>query len=418
MKPPDLLSGPVVGRTWGRLMSASSPTIDRRSNAFLMIYALANAGGVIGYLPLLTLLLPLKIERIAGNARLDLLAATAVGGALVASAANIGFGWLSDRSVVRGNGRRRWMAGGLVAIAASYLLLIGASSWFALVAAVLLFQVAINALLAPMAALMADEVPDIQKGVAGGLTALAGPVASGIGAVLVGLAMLGEDARMAIIPAVSAMFVVPLLMTRARPADDPVMPLPPRPARRDIIVAWAARLLVQIAGIALSLYFFYYVESLVPEMPKAMLSRSVGRLIALAAVAALPVAVLLGRLSDRVGRRKPFLLGAAALAATGLADMALVHAWQPAAVGFVLYTIGAAVFLALHAGFTMQLLPDPRHRGRDLGLVNLTNTLPSVLGPPLAWLLATPRDFSALLLALAALTIAGGATMLGVRGRR
>jgi MFS family permease len=399
-------------------MSAPLPTIHRRSNAFLLIYALANAGGVIGYLPLLTLLLPLKIERIAGNARLDLLAVTAVGGALVASAANIGFGWLSDRSVLRGYGRRRWMAGGLVAIAASYLLLIGASSWLALVVAVLLFQVAINALLAPMAALMADEVPDIQKGVAGGLTALAGPVASGMGAVLVGLAMSGEGARMAIIPTVTAMLVIPLLMTRARLVEDPATPLPPRRSRHDIIVAWAARLLVQTAGIALSLYFFYYVESLVPEMPRAMLSRSVSRVIALAAVAALPVAVLLGRLSDRVGRRKPFLLGAAALSATGLTDMALVHAWQPAAVGFVLYTIGAAVFLALHAGFTMQLLPDPRHRGRDLGLVNLTNTLPSVLGPLLAWLLATPHDFSALLLALSALTIAGGATMLGVRGRR
>ena len=76
------------------------------------------------------------------------------------------------------------------------------------------------------------------------------------------------------------------------------------------------------------------------------------------------------------------------------------------------------MFLALHAAFAMQLLPTPAHRGRDLGLLNLTNTLPALLGPLLAWMLATPRDFSAVLLVLAALTLAGGLAMLGVRSRR
>ena len=49
----------------------------------------------------------------------------------------------------------------------------------------------------------------------------------------------------------------------------------------------------------------------------------------------------------------------------------------------------------------MQLLPNPHHRGRDLGLLNLANTLPSLLGPPLAWVFATPHDFVGVMLALA-----------------
>jgi len=51
-------------------------------------------------------------------------------------------------------------------------------------------------------------------------------------------------------------------------------------------------------------------------------------------------------------------------------------------------------------------------------LLNLANTLPALLGPLLAWMLATPRDFSAVMLALAALTLAGGFAMLGVRTSR
>ena len=66
----------------------------------------------------------------------------------------------------------------------------------------------------------------------------------------------------------------------------------------------------------------------------------------------------------------------------------------------------------------MQLLPHPSHRGRDLGVLNLTNTLPALLGPLLAWSLATPSDFGAVLLILATLTLVGGAAMMGVRSRR
>ncbi len=62
-------------------------------------------------------------------------------------------------------------------------------------------------------------------------------------------------------------------------------------------------------------------------------------------------------------------------------------------------------------------MPDPAHRGRDLGLFNLANTLPALLGPVLAWALATPADFSGVLLVLAGLTLAGGGALMVVRSR-
>ncbi|MBW8842091.1 MAG: MFS transporter, partial [Sphingomonadales bacterium] len=102
----------------------------------------------------------------------------------------------------------------------------------------------------------------------------------------------------------------------------------------------------------------------------------------------------------------------------GLAGMATAHSWTAGAIGFACYTIGYSVFLPLQVAFSMQLLPDPRHRGRDLGLFNLTNTLPSLLGPLLTWWLASPRDFALVMAMLAVLVLCGGLAMLGVRGRR
>ncbi len=98
--------------------------------------------------------------------------------------------------------------------------------------------------------------------------------------------------------------------------------------------------------------------------------------------------------------------------------MAVADDFTSGAAAFCVYATGESVFLALHAGFAMQLLPDSRHRGRDLGLLNLTNTLPALLGPTLTWALATPTDYDAVMLVLAALTLCGGLTILAARRRR
>jgi MFS family permease len=392
---------------------------QRRSSAFLLFFALAHAGGVIAYQPLLGLLLPLKIEHVAGAGRIGLFSVTVIAGAIVASGSNILFGWLSDRSVARGGGRRRWVAFGAVATVCSFAGVALADTPVAIIVAVALFQAAVNALLAPLFAIMADEVPDAQKGITGGLLSAAVPIASAVSALLVSLVWAGEAMRLAIVAAIVGACLLPLLLTPARRA--PPAPIPPSDVdlrRHDLVVAWGARLLVQIAGVALSLYLLYYFESIMPAVAAAELAPLVGQLLTGAYILSLPVALLAGRASDQANRRKPMLIGGAVLAAAGLAGMAAAPDWRWAASGFVLYAIGSAVFLALHSAFAMQLLPDPANRGRDLGLLNLTNTLPSLIGPLLAWALATPDDFDAVLLVLAALMLAGGAAMIGVRSRR
>ena len=387
-------------------------------NTFLLIYALANAGAITAFLPLLTLLLPIKVEHLAGNARIGVMTATVIAGAITASGANILFGTLSDRSVARGGKRRSWIAGGVVATVTAYGGIIVAVSPATIVVAVVLFQISVNAILAPLLAIMAEEIPDAQKGVASGMLAFANPLAAAVSAVLVAQTVLGENGRFGYLAAVVALCIAPLLLTRARPAVIGTARTKPHMARRDLALAWIARLLVQIGGNVLFLYLLYYMESVAPDMPRDLIATRVGRLLMLAYAVSLPVAVLAGWLSDRIGRRKPFLFGAASCAASGLVMMATASGWGQSALAFGVYAAGSAVFLALYAGFAMELLPDPRHLGRDLGVLNLTHTVPALLGPLLTWMLATPDDFSALMLTLAAFTLAGGLAILAVRGRR
>lgn len=385
------------------------------SRLFLIVFALANVGGVIAYLPLLTLLLPLKVEALSGAARIGVFTACITAGALSASGANVLFGWLSDRSLRRGGGRRRWMVGGIVATAASYAAVAFAQTPVALVAAIVVFQFAVNALLAPMMAIMAEEVPDAQKGIAGGLLSLGSPVASAFSAMLVGSAVLPEAARLALVPAVVAACVLPLLLVRGAPSAAVVVRTPVPSSRRDLVIAGLSRLLVQLAAVVTQAYLLYYFESIVGGATRGDLPARIGGLLVLVFVIPLPIAVLLGRLSDLTARRKPFLLIAAAVAVAGLLGMAAARDWTGGAIAFGVYVTGSSVFVALHAAFAMQLLPNPAHRGRDLGLFNLANTLPSLLGPPLTWMLAAPHDFTAVLLLLAFLAGCGGIGMLRVR---
>lgn len=399
-------------------MTARPPASVRRSRTFFpLLGALAYAGGVVAYVPLLTLFLPLRVEQVAGAARFDVLAATMMAGAVMAGASGIVFGWLSDRSLERGGGRRRWILGGLVALFLSYAGVAGARTPWAIVAAVMAFQVALNAVLGPLVALLAEESADRQKGLMSGLLAGAQPFAAAIGPVLVAWTVPGLGIRLAAIAGVVAVCLVPLMLAPSMPverAPERAVTVP----RRDLAIALGARLLMQIAGNVLFAYLLFFMEEFVGPAARASVPLRVGGLLFLANFAPLPVAVLLGRWSDRIGRRKPFLIGASALAAVGLAVMGCADGWTGAATGFCLYSVGSGVFLTLQIGFAMQLLPDPRRRGRDLGIVNLSNTAPVLIGPVLIWWLATPRHLSPLLLTLAALSLAGGLAMLGVKGRR
>lgn len=395
----------------------SARSTPLRSRRFLALYALASAGGVIAYLPLLTLLLPIRVAEIAGSGRFGLLSLVAILGAVVASGANILAGWLSDRSLEHGGGRRRWVGAGTTLLLVAYAGVAAAREPVAIVAAVIGVQVAVNLMLAPLMAILADEVPAAQMGMASALLSLGAPVASAFASALVSVPAMGPEVRLMTVALVAALCTAPFLFTRplAATADPAADTRPPR-RPRDLAIAWLARLLVQIAGVAVSLYLYYYFDRLGGGRPDGVVAVRVGQLMTIAYVAAIPAAIVAGRVSDKWGRRRAILFASAAVSAAGLALMAVAADWAVAAAGFGLFAVGSAVFLALHSGMAILLLPSARRRGRDLGLVNLTNTVPSLLGPALAWSLVVADDVAPALPVLAALTLAGGALMLAVRG--
>lgn len=392
------------------------------SRGFVILYTVAIGGMFVSFMPLVMVLLPLKAAAVSGPGRVTLLSEAALGGATVASFANILFGMLSDRTYRLSGTRRPWIAASLAALILSYAAFHLSASPVSLLLAVAMLQVAINMGFAPILAMMADEVPDAQKGLVGGLIGTGQPIGSFV-AVLIVTAPIGEAGRYVLLSAIIAAMVAPfLLLIRERGEADP-LPHPvrqPSQRRRDFARAWAARVLVQVAGNALATYGFYYFMSVMGEPREAASGAPAGfiaTVMAAATVVALAMTVLVGKWSDRAMRRKPFLAVAAVAMAAGLGAMALARGPELAATGYILALSSMSVFLGIHSALAMQLLPSPRHRGRDLGILNLTNTLPAIVAPLLAFYLAPEiGGFGPLLVTLVLVTLAGGAVVLTVAG--
>ena len=378
------------------MAEASEP---RQSTRFLLLYALAAAGGAIAYVPFLTILLPVRMTALAGQGDIQALGYVTFFGAIAASTGGVFFGWLSDRT----QNRRSWMVAGLILTIALLLAVPLAEDVPTLIAIIVGWQLALNMMLGPLSAWGGDLVPDHQKGLLGGLLAFS-PALGAISCAFVTIpGLAGADGRLALVGLLIAGAVLPvLLLGRPRPFPELSIPssheAPPRPSA---IVArmWFARLLVQIAEAALFAYLFFWFRSIEP----AITDNETAQLFSLVLTVAVPLALLTGRWADRSGRPILPLVICAAILTLGLAAMAVSETLFAAKASYVVFGIAATIFLSLHSGQTLRILPRPEHRARDLGLFNLTNTVPSLIMPWLTISLVPGFGFDALFLLLAGL---------------
>jgi MFS family permease len=95
-------------------------------------------------------------------------------------------------------------------------------------------------------------------------------------------------------------------------------------------------------------------------------------------------AVLGGPWSDRAGRRKPFVIASSVTIAAASVIVAAVPTWPAALVAAAVLGAGFGMFLAVDFALLTQVLPNAMDRGKDLGVINVANSLPQVLAPLVA----------------------------------
>jgi predicted MFS family arabinose efflux permease len=199
---------------------------------------------------------------------------------------------------------------------------------------------------------------------------------------------------------------MPQLMQRNIDADscDPHV----NAIRRSAIQMWLARLLVQIAEASLFAFLLLWFRSLDSDFGE----NDAANIFAVVLGMAVFLALAVGRWSDRAERPILPLVVGSAVAAGGLLVMAFAPSLPVAIIGYVGFGLASSVFLALHTSQTLRVLPRSHTRGRDLGIFNLTNTVPSLIMPWLTLALVPAYGFDSLFVLLAGLAIAASALLL------
>ncbi len=392
----------------------------RRAPArFLPLYALAWAGTTIAYMPFLTILLPVQIETLATapasqGTSLTWLAATTFAGAMAASAGNILFGWASDVLL----GRRAWIVAGLILSTALLVMTRWADSLGTLVALIIGWQLAINMMIGPLSAWAGDCVPDARKGRLGGLMAFAPAAGAMVGALVTLPGFAGPQARLVIVALMTIACIAPLLLFGVAGTTPPADDKPPVAAAElggeaMLTRMWLARLLVQISEATMFAFLYFWLRSLDPSLGDASTARIFGG----ALVVAAPLTLLVGAWADRHGRALLPLRAGAGVAAIALLVMGATATPAIAIAGYAVFSLACNGFLALHSAQTLRVLPRSDRRGRDLGIFNLTNTLPSLIMPGLALALVPGLGFRALFGLLAILAVAAAVMLVPARRR-
>ncbi len=377
---------------------------EARDRRFLALYALAWAGSTIAYVPLLTLLLPMHVAQLAGADAVRWLALTTFAGAIFASAANIGAGWLSDLF----GKRKPFVLAGLALSTAMLLAMPHAETLIGLTGVIAIWQLGLNLMLGPLSAWAGDRVPDARRGVLGGLLAFA-PASGALAGALVTIPGFADLAlRFGIVGALVMVCVLPLIFLgeEGQPSSDDPVPDGSTVARKVLrgmaTRMWFARLLVQVSEASLFAYFYLWLRTVDP----ALRDDAIARVLLMAMVIGALTALGAGRWADRKGKPVAPLVLASGGAAVGLLIMAFAEGRDAAIGGYLLFGLSTAVFLALHSAHVLRVLPNSTRRGRDLGLFNLTNTIPSLVMPSLTLALVPALGFGWLFAVLALFAVA------------
>ena len=390
--------------TSGTVSPFAEPT-KKITGGWIALFATAWFGIWMAQLTPIQLLLPLQItEQIGTDEWLDNVVAFGAISAIAGVCAIFAYpisGALSDRTTSRFGRRRPWILAGMVLFAASLGLLGLQNSLVGIGVFWSLALIGFCVLTAAITATISDQVPVNQRGIVSGWVSAPQAVGTIAGILLVTLLALGTFGGYVLVAAILVVCVTPFLLR----TSDTVLPAADAPSKMTLGVLLAglwinprkypdfgwtllSRVLVNLGnalGTTLLLYFIIFGLNRGETAEDDLLT-----LTAVYMVFFIIAALGMGKLSDRLGRRKIFVYFAAYLQALAALLLAFVPDFGIAMVAAGLLGLGYGCFVAVDQALATQVLPDAHSRGKDLGIMNIATAVPQALAPLLgAFLVVT-----------------------------
>ncbi|MEV7136262.1 MFS transporter [Arthrobacter sp. NPDC093128] len=413
------------------LQSTETASPTHRSAGFIALYSLANLGLWLAvYAPALVTV-SVRIREIRPDDAIAVYGSITAVAALFALFGNPFFGRLSDRSGSRFGRRRTFFIGGMVAGIVAVAVIGVSDTVPVIMAAWCAAQLAYNAAIAALTAVIADYVPQSQRGRVAGISGVCNYGALA-GAAYVAAWFSSNTLLMFIAPAIIGLILVAVFAPFLRETKNESVRKPfgvheflstfwVNPLKHaDFAWAWVSRFFIVLAWMTLLTYqsfllinrFGFTNSTVAPAVATASVVLVAGILIGSAGG---------GYLSDKTGRRKIFVAVATVIAAVGFpiiafsADLTVFH------VGVAIVGLGIGVHMAVDLALVTDVLPNSEDAGKDLGVFNIANALPQSVAPAFAatlFVVSGSENYTALYLWAAGFALVGAVAVRFVRGSR
>ncbi|WP_433676575.1 MFS transporter [Microbacterium gorillae] len=338
-------------------------------------------------------LLPHQIELLFPESKIATFAVIATVGALCALVAQPVAGQLSDRTRSKYGRRAPWMMLGVLGGGLALVGLAFANSFVGILIAWCLVQIAYNFAQGPLSAVLPDRVPIARRGTFAALSGI-GLMAGALGGQVIGSMLFDSLTVGYIFFAVFAFAVIGLfvILNPDRPSTnferDPfsfrdfISTFWVNPIKHpDFFWAFTGRLLLYTGYFGVTGYQLYILGDYIGiEKPQTVIAL----LGIVGLVGTIIATVISGPLSDRVGRRKPFVFGSSVVMGLALALPWLWPTYESWLIMTAVIGFGFGMFQAVDTALMSQVLPSAKSFAKDLGVVNIAATLPQTFAPGFA----------------------------------
>ncbi|MDF2052224.1 MFS transporter [Arthrobacter sp. Cr_A7] len=374
--------------------------VTRSSSPSRLNWRLAVAlfiGGILWigpYVGSIAVVMPALVNEVAPDERVGLVATMGLLGAFLSLISNILFGAFSDLTRSRIGKRAPWILAGSVGTAIGLWGFSTAGDAVSLVVWWCIYMLLLNAIIAPMVAVISDRVPVKYRGTVSSIYGVAMVLGAALSQI-VGAGYVADPRAGVIVFAVTTLvsgliFVVLAPEASNRDAEKKSLNRAdiissftfPRKGARDYYLALFGKFALVAGTYSIAAYQLYILTDYI-----ALSQAEAAGIIAVMATIQLVTALIFGfgsgPVSDHFGRRKPFVILAAAIIGAG----ALVPFFAPSAWAMIVFAvlagIGNGVFTSVDQALNIEVLPNKHNAAKDLGILNMANSGGQMLGPVL-----------------------------------